>query len=479
MIEWGEAVEAAAAAFVEELERRGFANRDGALTGAVAVDGGSVGVVVRLTEAFPFEPPKVVPPENVPRSWHRERDGAMCLYPNDGWQTLPWLDVDDLLDMVKRWLHESSAGWRDDTPDLDLERYFPSAPDGRLVVYGDLDDITDAFIQLRHKGRLTCVAGRGSIPTGTKGMKADRAFGYVADIGEPSAPPASWAELSCLLDGDIAHKIESAIRQRRLTHLIVRYSRRGTPATLALLAHVDPDGGISLAALSSASAAPVALQLRAGAAAGALARTRVAVVGAGAIGSFLCDLLARSGVGHLTVYDGDIVRPGNLVRHLAADYDVGLSKPHAVRRAVTARSFNVASVDPVAQRLRLPTDVLELFGSHDLVVDASAAGGVTDMLAAAARISGRRLVSVCLQEEGRVVRVDVIPLLDGEPVPATVLGPPPSVDELRFEAGCGDPVSQTPPFAVLEAAALAARCAIGILTGDQALGRAGVMRDYR
>lgn len=63
-------------------------------------------------------------------------------------------------------------------------------------------------------------------------------------------------------------------------------------------------------------------------------------------------------------------------------------------------------------------------------------------------------------------------------MPQTVLGPAPKRDDLRFEAGCGDPVSQTAAFAVFEAASLAVRHAIGLLTGSP-ISEAGTVRDYR
>lgn len=100
------------------------------------------------------------------------------------------------------------------------------------------------------------------------------------------------------------------------------------------------------------------------------------------------------------------------------------------------------------------------------------------MLAQAAIAGGHRLLSVCVQEEGMVVRVDVVPPLDGKAIPETALGPPPARVDLRFDAGCGDPVSQTPAFAVVEAAALATRYAIGLLAGSP-IPPTGTARDYR
>ena len=46
----------------------------------------------------------------------------------------------------------------------------------------------------------------------------------------------------------------------------------------------------------------------------ALLHAHVAIVGAGALGSFHAAALARAGVGRLTVIDRDYVEPGNLQR---------------------------------------------------------------------------------------------------------------------------------------------------------------------
>jgi hypothetical protein len=85
------------------------------------------------------------------------------------------------------------------------------------------------------------------------------------------------------------------------------------------------------------------------------------------------------------------------------------------------------------------------------------------MLGFLAEPSDHPLVSICIQRDGGIVRVDRWPLAPGEehaaPVPPTESGL-----ELR-EAGCGDPVSPAPPVAVLEAAALGWRMAADILTG--------------
>lgn len=470
------AMESSAFEFREQLERRGFQAKEGELVGQV--DGApSVRVRVILPDAFPYVPPVVKPPEDFPRSWHREASGAMCLYGVDGRENLPWLNVDDFLAIVTRWLNESTAGWTDDSPDLDLERYFPHEA-GPLVVYGDLDSLTGRFIQLKLHGVVVRVTGPGSIPARARGMKGNRTFGYVTAIGQPEAPPTSWSELRALIPSKDVATIEKAVRDGRIEYLIVRYTRGDVMAALALRMRRSVVG-IGLVSVDSASETADTMTLRTGSGATILGQRSVVVVGAGAVGSFLCDLLARSGVGRLTIYDPDIVRPGNLVRHLAGYDRVGQPKPNAVRQVIRAQPFNMTDVTAVPQAAPPPHDAAALFSEFDLVIDATADGSATAVLADVARAEGSRLLSVCVQEDGQVVRVDVIPPIDGEAMPPTsTIARPGMPRERRLEAGCGDPVSLTPPFACVEAASLAARLAVGLLSG-QPIPPAGVLCDYR
>ena len=72
----------------------------------------------------------------------------------------------------------------------------------------------------------------------------------------------------------------------------------------------------------------------------ALLNARVAVVGAGGLGGLVIELLARQGVGHLTVVDGDCFACHNLNRQiLATEHTLGMNK------ALTAVS-RVAEINP-------------------------------------------------------------------------------------------------------------------------------------
>src|SRR5689334_8179894 len=76
-----------------------------------------------------------------------------------------------------------------------------------------------------------------------------------------------------------------------------------------------------------------------------LARARIVLCGAGALGSHLADNLARQGARHLTVIDRDRVEAHNIGTQLYDEGDVGARKVDALR----ARLFRAAGVEIEAE----------------------------------------------------------------------------------------------------------------------------------
>ncbi|WP_030245974.1 MULTISPECIES: ThiF family adenylyltransferase [unclassified Streptomyces] len=64
----------------------------------------------------------------------------------------------------------------------------------------------------------------------------------------------------------------------------------------------------------------------------ALAHRHVLLVGAGSVGSYLADVLVRSGVGRMTVVDPDRVEAANIGRSLFTAHDIGSPKANATAR---------------------------------------------------------------------------------------------------------------------------------------------------
>ncbi|MCX7624169.1 MAG: ThiF family adenylyltransferase [Thermomicrobium sp.] len=103
-----------------------------------------------------------------------------------------------------------------------------------------------------------------------------------------------------------------------------------------------------------------------------LRRGRVCVLGVGALGSQVAQLLARAGVGFLRLVDRDVVDWTNLQRQVLyeeADVEAGLPKAVAAARAL-ARINREVSVEPVVQDVDAAS-ILPLLQDVAIVVDGS------------------------------------------------------------------------------------------------------------
>ena len=99
-----------------------------------------------------------------------------------------------------------------------------------------------------------------------------------------------------------------------------------------------------------------------------LGNARVALIGAGGLGSPAALYLAAAGVGTLTLIDDDRVEKSNLQRQvLHADARIGMAKTESARQTLAALNPRVR-VETREQRLRA-ANVEELLRGHDAVVD--------------------------------------------------------------------------------------------------------------
>ncbi len=100
-----------------------------------------------------------------------------------------------------------------------------------------------------------------------------------------------------------------------------------------------------------------------------LRRAHVAIVGVGATGAATAGLLARAGVGHLTLIDRDFVEPSNLQRQTLFDEDdarAALPKAEAARRHLARINSGVHVTAHIADLV--PLNAADLL-SADLVLD--------------------------------------------------------------------------------------------------------------
>ena len=99
-----------------------------------------------------------------------------------------------------------------------------------------------------------------------------------------------------------------------------------------------------------------------------LLRARIALIGAGGLGSPAALYLAAAGVGHLTLIDDDRVERSNLQRQvLHADARIGMAKTVSARIALSA--LNPGIEIGVREERLLAANVEAAIAGHDVVID--------------------------------------------------------------------------------------------------------------
>jgi molybdopterin/thiamine biosynthesis adenylyltransferase len=102
----------------------------------------------------------------------------------------------------------------------------------------------------------------------------------------------------------------------------------------------------------------------------ALLRAHVAIVGAGALGSFHAAALARAGIGRLTIVDRDYVEPSNLQRQWLfeeSDAAESLPKAAAAARALGRINSSIQARGVIADLSA--SNIAELVAGADLILD--------------------------------------------------------------------------------------------------------------
>ncbi|MDP2342280.1 MAG: ThiF family adenylyltransferase [Deltaproteobacteria bacterium] len=135
--------------------------------------------------------------------------------------------------------------------------------------------------------------------------------------------------------------------------------------------------GRKISWVSTSNVAPHRRRAR-GSASRALTTKRVLLIGAGALGSQVAELLVRLGVQTLGVVDKEKLEAGNLARHTLTLRDVGKSKAVAVAERLSTLSATVAvkGLNCDAAASASSTDI----GAFDVVIDCSADRDALDAL---------------------------------------------------------------------------------------------------
>ena len=121
--------------------------------------------------------------------------------------------------------------------------------------------------------------------------------------------------------------------------------------------------------------------------------SRVALFGLGGVGSFTAEALARAGIGHLMLVDGDVVAPANLNRQLIALHST-LGRPKTEVMAARIHDISPAIQVDARHTFYLPenADAFDL-ADFDYVIDAVDTVAAKVELAVRAHAAGVPLVS--------------------------------------------------------------------------------------
>lgn len=100
-----------------------------------------------------------------------------------------------------------------------------------------------------------------------------------------------------------------------------------------------------------------------------LCKYKACIVGCGGLGGYIIEMLARLGIGHLTVVDGDVFEESNLNRQLLSDMEsLGKSKALVAKDRIS-RVNPLIRVKAISERLTKDNG-LEILAGHDVIVDA-------------------------------------------------------------------------------------------------------------
>jgi hypothetical protein len=430
------------------------------LAGAAYTD-----VRIELGPDFPFKPPRVFLPSHLSATgWHRELDGALCLWTQDDGRRLPWLDAKEVLQKAEAWLRSDLDGWVDAWPGMDLEGYLPADAEPYFVLIDDWAAVENRWFALSPDSLVPRRLNVSTIFESSAALKrnAPEHVGFAVEVGELTRPIRAWDDLAQLLSAASGRDLRIWATARGRLIVVVSFTLKRNRGLLALALR-STNGSIAASALWAADATEPSRALRGGLNRADLSSKSVAIVGVGALGSRVADELARAGVGKLHLIDSDFLMPGNLVRHLCSPRFVGMLKAAAVKATIERSRYpGDREITCSSDKLRGLTEAVDLLKIYDLVVDATADGAASHLLLTAAEIARQSYLSVAVEGHGQFARLEVVPLPAGE-----VALPTDGVAEIEVlvAGGCGDPVSPTPPSAVTATAGLSASMAINVLRG--------------
>ena len=480
--------------FLAELEADGFRRKDTNTwigpTYRSLIDKGHttsdlMSVIIRV--AWPYLPPLLhVAGIN---AWHADRE-RLCIWEGED-STQRWATLQGLYNRIDEWVDAEVSGFAGAETARNPEIYWEQDPSWIGLV--DLDELIGsdredgAHDEFHFVARVTDTRDNDrpnlfDIFPGSSGIHLDPHQGiskqpmsgrwlYRRNIRRP---PRNLQELKDLLTDKqryyLIKDVTRHIKRGNATMFGLGWANSEGLVCTMILARPGQGNGQEFFVGALRPKGTDAMLLRAGPDAIALQSKRVAVIGVGAIGSHVADILVRSGVGEIHLFDYDLLWPANLIRHAAPpDSPPGIPKTAALVDSLSKFPWtSVIAPSELNGVIWRPEDIRRIVESADLTIDATGHGGLSELAARVAYDHKRPYITVALFRGGSVARVrrqctdtdtPILhrPRLDRYP---TI---PPLADELEYagtETGCLARIHNAPPVAVVQAAAMTVDVAV-------------------
>ena len=424
---------------------------------------------ILVQDGWPIRHPRVYVPGL--ELEHVNHEGEVCLWRDDD-PVMDWVTLGGINRRIEAWSDAGRSGFREVDVALDAHLYFQPAGIGLAIIdpeefrrNGALRDGDFESIYASRVGaalRLTARQIAGDVLKG-------RWYYRSREIQQPRNVQSFRSALTSAQQRHFDNGLQQFREGKRgaLDVLLLMWETGYGMNLLVLVPKLVGKGNVELSSIEAASVDVGTLMRRSGPDADALLRKSAALFGVGAVGSHVALGLSGAGLGSLTLVDGDLLRPGNVVRHAVGHSLVGQNKAGAVRQELATRSPWTA-VQAQESDVWSPQEILNLCESNDLVIDATGNAAFSILISQVAERHDCALVSVSLYRSGRVARVrrqwrgtpaiyrradlDVYPLI-----------PAGNEEESFLETGCSAPVNLAPPHVVLSAAALACQICVDTL----------------
>lgn len=470
--------------FIDQMEQAGFRRRSGSpeWTGPVATALSqfthATAMTIFIRPGWPYFPPGV----RVAGidSWHANRDN-LCLW-QTGDDTRRWVTLDGIIKRIAEWAEDASAGFPRHGLALDPHLYFAAHSGWTALI--NIEEHIGAHPTDGQTGNLKWTEmprqildlhtgpfrATDPLPHGIRESREVIGRWFFRD--RLPAPPRNLGEFQEALTDHQRERFDRDLRKvfRQLGLFVLFWGVPTGVASLILFA-VKGETGIDVGAVTAVPKGKEARILRAGPDSSILQTKTVLIVGAGAIGSHVAQLLARSAVGRLRLVDYDSLWPANLIRHAAhPSTEAGELKVHAMVDSLASYEWTI--VEPDTAVLQDPANLRQRVEGVDLAIDATGDLAFAELMSRVAVQTSTPFVTVALYRGGSLARVRrgaesdrPIAARRGHAHYPEIEPAPDQLEYLGLEAGCMALINNAPPVAVVRAATLAAEVSIDQLTG--------------